>query len=81
MSKPLYDILLNNYGIKVKTSKERISAKGASAELAGKLGISEGDPILVRKRFVYDVNNVPIEYNIGYYRADSFSYTIECTNE
>ena len=81
MGKPLYDILRNNYGIKVKTSKEHISAKAANAKLAEKLGISEGDPILVRKRFVYDVNNTPIEYNIGYYRADSFTYTIECTNE
>ena len=34
-------------------AKEGISAKGASAELAGKLGISEGDPILVRKPFPY----------------------------
>ena len=31
----------------------------------------------MRKRFVYDVNGVPIEYNVGYYRADSFTYTIE----
>ena len=48
--------------------------------MAAKLGIKEGDPVLVRKRFVLDKNNMPVEYNIGYYRADSFTYTIEFTN-
>lgn len=81
MSRPLYEILREKYGINVKTSKEQISAKAASPELSDKLGISAGDPILVRKRFVLDDNNKPVEYNIGYYRADSFTYSIECTNE
>lgn len=81
MSSPLYEILEKKYGIFVKTSKEMISARGASAEIAAKLGINEGDPVLVRKRFVLDINNMPVEYNIGYYRADSFTYTIEFTND
>ncbi|MGM9743507.1 MAG: GntR family transcriptional regulator [Candidatus Cryptobacteroides sp.] len=81
MSRPLYEILHDRYGITVKTSREQISAKGASSDLAEKLGVSAGDPILVRKRFVLDEINSPVEYNIGYYRADSFTYSIECTNE
>ena len=81
MSSPLYEILEKKYGIFVKTSKEMISARGANAEMADKLGIQEGDPVLVRKRFVLDINNIPVEYNIGYYRADSFTYTIEFTND
>ncbi|MGM9748917.1 MAG: GntR family transcriptional regulator [Candidatus Cryptobacteroides sp.] len=81
MSRPLYEILQKTYGIKVKTSKEQISARGASSTIAEKLDISEGAPILVRKRFVFDDKGTPIEYNIGYYRADSFTYSIECTNE
>ena len=44
-----------------------------------KLEISPNDPILIRKRFVYDTNGVPVEYNQGYYRSDSFTYTIEAT--
>ena len=81
MSRPLYDILYKHYGIRAKTSREQISARLANPMLAEKLGIDENAPILVRKRFVFDVNNVPIEYNVGYYRADSFTYTIECTKE
>lgn len=81
MSLPLYEILENKYGVSVKTSKEMIYARGASAGMAQKLGISEGDPVLVRKRFVLDRDGKPVEYNVGYYRADSFTYSIEFTND
>ena len=76
-TRPLYELLEIGYHIVVKTSKEEISARLAGEVIAEKLEIKANDPILIRKRFVYDVNNVPIEYNIGYYRADSFTYTIE----
>lgn len=74
---PLYDILKKEYGITVVTSKEEISARLAGDKVAQKLGISPNDPILIRKRFVYDDHDRPVEYNIGYYRADSFTYSIE----
>lgn len=76
-SNPLYEMLEEKYDVTVKTSKEEISASLAGPEIAEKLEIKPEDPILVRKRFVYDVNNVPVEYNIGYYRADSFKYTVD----
>ncbi|NDV82620.1 GntR family transcriptional regulator [Bacteroides sp. 51] len=76
-TRPLYELLEKDFGITVKISKEQISARLAGDFTAEKLEIDANDPILIRKRFVYDVNNVPIEYNIGYYRADSFTYTIE----
>lgn len=76
---PLYEMLEKSYGIVVKISKEAISARLAGDFLAEKLEINPTDPVLVRKRFVYDENGVPIEYNIGYYRADSFTYTIEAS--
>ncbi|MDE6860067.1 MAG: GntR family transcriptional regulator [Duncaniella sp.] len=81
LTMPLYENLQRNYGIRVKTSREMISACAADSDLAEKLDISEGDPILVRKRFVLDVNDMPVEYNIGYYRADSFTYSIEFVND
>lgn len=76
-ARPLYEILEKDYQIVVKTSKEEISARLAGEFIAEKLEIKASDPILIRKRFVYDANNIPVEYNIGYYRADSFTYTIE----
>lgn len=76
---PLYEMLEKKYGIVVKVSKEEISAGLAGDLIAEKLEISASDPILIRKRFVYDENGIPVEYNIGFYRADSFTYTIEAT--
>lgn len=78
-NRPLYEMLENQYGITVKTSKEEISASLAGDFIAEKLEIAANDPILIRKRFVYDVNDNPVEYNIGYYKADSFTYTIDAT--
>lgn len=80
-TRPLYDIIEKDNGILLKTSKEQIYAKLADSFLADKLEVKIGDPILVRKRFVYDINANPIEFNIGYYRADCFTYTIECDRE
>ena len=76
-TRPLYEILEKDYNIIVKTSKEKINARLAGDYIADKLDIDSNDPILIRERFVYDINNIPVEYNIGYYRADSFTYTIE----
>ncbi|MDL2322453.1 GntR family transcriptional regulator [Bacteroidales bacterium OttesenSCG-928-A17] len=79
-SRPLYDIL-KDYNTIVKLSKEEISAKAADRLLSEKLEIKMGDPILKRKRFVYDPGGRAVEWNVGYYRADSFVYTIESERE
>lgn len=76
-TRPLYEILEKDYSTPVKTSKEEISASGANSLQAKKLELKPGQAILVRKRLVYDPGDRPVEYNIGFYRGDSFSYTIE----
>ena len=80
-SKPLYELLEKECSVVAKLSKEEISARVADKFLARTLNIHTGDPILKRKRFVFDPGSRPIEYNIGYYRADSFVYTIESERE
>jgi len=76
-SKPLYDILEKEYATVVRVSKEEISACSADRDLALRLHMDPGQPVLKRKRLVYDPGNRPVEYNIGFYRGDSFTYTIE----
>jgi GntR family transcriptional regulator len=76
-SRPLYEILEKEHATVVKVSKEEISACAADRELARKLGMDPGKPILKRKRLVYDPGDRPVEFNVGYYRGDSFTYTIE----
>jgi GntR family transcriptional regulator len=75
--RPLYEILEKDYMVIASLSKEEITARAADKFLAEKLNLEVGSPILVRKRYVYDQGERPIEFNMGYYRADSFVYTIE----
>jgi len=76
---PLYEMLENEHSVIATLSKEEISARAADAVIASKLKIPLGSPVLFRKRFVYDQGERPIEYNLGYYKADSFVYTVEST--
>lgn len=80
-SRPLYNIMEADYGVTVKLSREEIGALVADEFLAKKLRVSIGDPILKRKRFVFDSTGMPAEWCIGYFRADSFVYTIESERE
>ena len=73
----LYDLLEQKYSTVVHLSREEIRAQNADATLAKKLKIMIGDPILFRKRQVLDPGNRIIEYNLGYYRGESFTYSIE----
>lgn len=74
-SMPLYTLLESKYGVRVAKSDENISAKLAG-NLGSKLQVAKESPILVRERFVYDPGDRPIEYNLGYYRSDKFTYSI-----
>lgn len=79
--RPLYEILESDYSVRAELSKEEISAKAADKLIAAKLEVEPGSPIFFRKRFVYDQGERAIEYNLGYYRADSFTYTVESRRE
>ena len=75
-SKPLYTLLEEKFGVLVVRSNEHISA-ALAGEQASRLQVEPEAPILVRERYVYDPGDRPIEYNIGYYRADKFTYSID----
>ena len=75
--RPLYKILEKDHLVVVSLSKEEITARAADKFIAGKLNLAPGSPVLCRKRFVFDQGERPIEYNLGFYRADSFVYTVE----
>lgn len=74
---PLYEMLEHEHSTIASLSKEEISAHAADTLIADKLQIATGDPVLFRKRFVFDQGDRPMEYNLGYYKADSFVYTVE----
>lgn len=74
--RPLYPMLEERYGVVVQRSAENISARTAGA-MGKKLKVNSQFPVLFRERFVYDAGDRPVEYNIGYYRSDKFTYSID----
>jgi len=76
-SKPLYETLEKKHHIVAALSREGISAILADMKISKLLNVKPGDPILFRKRVVCDPGDRPFEYNLGYYRADRFTYTID----
>ena len=74
---PLYELLENKFSTQVSTSKEKIKARLASKITAQRLKIKVGEPIMLRERFVSGLGDKAVEYNIGFYIAEKFTYSIE----
>lgn len=80
-SRPLYEILENDLSVIPTRSNEDLQAINVDEETADYLNIQTKDPVLYRKRKVYDTGNRIIEYNIGFYRSDRFTYSINIQRE
>jgi GntR family transcriptional regulator len=76
-SQPLYELLEKKFNVIPATSREKIIARLASKITASRLKINQNEPVLLRERFVSDPGDRPIEYNIGFYVAEKFTYSIE----
>ncbi len=76
-SKPLYELLEDKYKTQVNISREKIKARLASKITSKRLNIKPGEPILIRERFVSGQGGKPVEYNLGFYIAEKFTYSIE----
>lgn len=76
-SQPLYELLETKYKTPVAVSYEKIKARVASKITADRLRIKKGEAVLIRERFVSDPGSRPVEYNIGFYIAEKFTYSIE----
>ncbi len=76
-SRHLYEILEQDYATVPVISREQIKAIAADEVVAQELKVHKGSPVLLRKRLVLDPGERPIEFNLGYYRGDSFTYEID----
>jgi GntR family transcriptional regulator len=76
-TRPLNEMLEHDFATIPTISREEISAQSAPKDIALRLEIKKGEPILKRVRKVYDPGERIIEYNICYYRADKFTYLID----
>jgi GntR family transcriptional regulator len=76
-SKPLYQMLEEDFDVIAAISREEISAINADKTLASKFNLEVGAPVLFRKRIVSDTDGRLIEFNKVYYKGDGFSYSID----
>jgi GntR family transcriptional regulator len=76
-SKPLYQMLEEDFGVIVTVSREEISAISAEETLAKKFAVEIGAPLLFRQRIVSDTDGRMVEFNKVYYKGDGFSYSID----
>ncbi|HDR52651.1 MAG TPA: UTRA domain-containing protein [Mariniphaga anaerophila] len=76
-NQPLYELLEQKFKVVPVISREKIKARLSTKITANRLQIKKGEPILIRERFVSDPGDRPIEYNIGFYIAEKFTYSIE----
>lgn len=74
---PLYKILEEELSVYPIRSSEELKAIPADKKIAEYLNIQVGDPVLFRKRKVYDSGDRIIEYNTGFYQGDQFTYSID----
>jgi GntR family transcriptional regulator len=66
--------LLERGGIEVGRADQTITATLADAEVARRLGVELGAPLLRISRIVYDQRDRPVEYITGLYRPDRYQY-------
>ncbi len=75
-AKSLYQIIEQDYHVKIRLAEEEFYASIARGSDAPTLGISEGAPVLKVIRTTYSDKNAIIEYTHSVARADQFKYKI-----
>ncbi len=75
-TKSLYSLLEKKHSVVPAYSEEELDAIEADERIAEYLQMEKNKPVLFRKRLVLDAGERPIEFNLGYYRSDKFTYSI-----
>ena len=75
----LYDILQQRYGLQIERGRTTFSVGLADEEIADRLGISIGQPVLEMRSeaFSVDAPEVPFECVVSVFRADVFEFSAE----
>jgi len=71
----LYQILADDYNVRMHHAAESLEAAAASRFVAAQLGIKKGAPVLNVHRVVFTESNQPIESARTTYRADRYRAT------
>ena len=76
LSGSLYELLADEYGLRVERARQRIRAIGLTGEDAGRLEVTAGSPGLRVERVGVDRRGVPIESAVTLYRADRYEFDL-----
>ncbi|MDO6565155.1 GntR family transcriptional regulator [Amphritea sp. 1_MG-2023] len=75
----LYSLYERQYGISVNRATERISAESAAGEIAERLGLTPGTPLLRIQRTAYSLNARPVELRISHCHTEHHHYLSQLT--
>ena len=75
-SKPLYDVIEQDFQQKIRVAEEEFYASIARPTDAHLLAIVEGSPVLDLVRTTYNESNEVVEYTLSVARADQFKYKV-----
>jgi len=70
----IYGLYQANYGINVVRISERLSAALAPPRIAGVLGLTAADPVLVIKRVAYTYHDEPVELRTSWVNTHDHEY-------
>jgi GntR family transcriptional regulator len=73
---PLYDILINEYGVVFSKAEESFRPTLLTEEEAEKLNYIKGGPAILLERITYNSNRRVIEYTKSVARGDKFKYHV-----
>lgn len=75
----LYSLYERQYGISVTRAVERLSAESAQGEIARRLALIPGTPLLSIQRTAYSLNSRPVELRISRCNTSQHHYLSELT--
>jgi GntR family transcriptional regulator len=73
----LYSMYESEFGLKIVSARERLRAVGADAEIALRLGLAQGAPVLLMERVAYTYDRKPVELRRGFCNTTSHHYANE----
>jgi GntR family transcriptional regulator len=73
----MYSMYETQYGIRMIRAEERLKAVTADAEIAARLGVAAGAPLLSIERISYTYGDKPMEWRLGLCVTDDHHYRNE----
>jgi GntR family transcriptional regulator len=76
-SHSLYELYERDHGLAISRAERCIEASAAQDEIATLLRLHAGAPVLIIKNTTFLLDQTPIEFAEGVYRADRYKYVVQ----